>query len=646
MMDRRHLRRLALTLLLLPAMAGACTSGPPAPTPGPPPDGPEADTAAAPADTIVVAGPGAADTLTPDTLAPDTAAVDTAAGPAVAELPWPEATLQALTLRERVGQMIMPLIMGDFSPAGSGSMSRARSYVEDEAVGGLIVSVGTPVDVAVKLNQLQRRARVPLLVGADLETGAGFRLHGAYHLFSGVVLGGATDFPPLMALGAADEPYLAYDMGRVTALEARAVGIHLPFAPVLDVNNDPRNPIINVRSFGEDPERVALLGAAFVRGMQDNGVIAVGKHFPGHGDTGVDSHTRLPSLQVDRGRLERVELRPFREAVDAGMRGIMTAHIDVPALSLQRGVPATLSPEVMRGLLREEMGFDGLLITDAMDMGAVTRTFGRGEAAVRAIEAGADVLLMPPDVSGAIDAITTAVAAGRITRERIDRSVLHILRLKEEFGLDRDPFVDPEGVSEVVGVPEHLAAARQVAERSLTLLRDRSELIPLRGTRSAQVLSVSYRPSRHLLAGRYFDGELRSTYPRLSSVAIDRDSGGDVFQGLARAAARSDLVVISVYTGHGGQVTLSDRFTDFVRDVVRSGRPHVLLSFGNPYIVQDLPDPATYLLAWSGTEWSQRAAAEALVGRLPIRGRSPIRIPPYFEIGDGIRVPLPGGSAP
>ena len=300
-----------------------------------------------------------------------------------------------MTLEEKAGQLLMPWMLGDFAPAGSEDFERMAEAVRDDGVGGVIVSVGSPSEVAAKINNLQSLAKYPLLVGADLESGAGYRMRGAVFLPNDIELGGATLFPSLMAVGAAGDDSLAWEMGRVTAVEARAVGVHLPFAPVLDVNNNPDNPVIATRSFGEDPAAVARLGSAFVRGLQEHGAIATGKHFPGHGDTGVDSHVDLPVIRVDRERLDRVELRPFRAAVDAGMGAVMSAHVSIPSVTGSGSMPSTLSPAVLSDLLRGEMGFEGLIVTDAMNMAAITRRFGARDAVVRALEAGADIILMP-----------------------------------------------------------------------------------------------------------------------------------------------------------------------------------------------------------------------------------------------------------
>jgi beta-N-acetylhexosaminidase len=442
---------------------------------------------------------------------------------------WAEETLATLTLRQKVGQMMMPFVLGDYAPKGSASHGRMARLVEEDEVGGIIMSVGSPTDVAVKLNDLQGHAAVPLLIGADLETGPGFRLSGAIHSPTNIVLGGATQFPNLMALGATGDAGLAYEMGRITALEARAVGIHLPFAPVLDVNNNPDNPIINVRSFGEDPAAVSRLGTAFIRGVQEHGGIATGKHFPGHGDTGVDSHLELPVIQASAERMDSVELRPFQAAVDAGMGAVMTAHITVPALNGGTDDPATLSPAVLQSLLRERMGFDGLLVTDAMDMGAIARGWGRDEATVRAVEAGADIILMPPSTTTAIDALVGAVHDGRIPESRIDASVLRILRTKEQMGLHRQRFVSLERLPSVVGIPAHTDVASRVARESITLLRNERELLPLRGTRNARVISLSYRREADHLAARYFNSALRARYPRLQALDVYRDSDPEVY---------------------------------------------------------------------------------------------------------------------
>ena len=568
-------------------------------------------------------------------------------GEPAADGSWAERTLASLSLRQRVAQMIMPFVLGDYAPEGSDGHDRILEMIEEQEVGGLIVSVGSPGEVAIKLNDFQGHSGLPLLVGADMETGVGFRLRGAVYLPSNISLGGATEFPPPMAVGATGDPRLAYEMGRITALESRAVGVHVPFAPVLDVNSNPDNPIINTRSFGETPADVARLGSAFIQGLQEHGAIATAKHFPGHGDTEADSHLELPIIRSDRARLDSVELAPFRAAVAAGVGAVMTAHIAVPALNGGTEMPSTLAPEVLTDLLRDEMGFEGLIFTDAMDMAAIDRRFPRGEASVRAVLAGADMVLMPPDVAEAIDGIVAAVREGRLSEERIDASVIKILRAKEHLGLHDQRTVDLDRLSHVVGIPAHEAVADEVARRAVTLLRNDGGLLPLLGTRSARVLSVSLRRRSDLQAGRVFNGALRSRYPALATADIDRETRADVFAELLRQARRSNLVVVSLYvnwSSTSADEPLSEETIDFVAGLAEAGIPHVVVSFGNPYLLREIPTTRAYLLAWSGSEATQRAAAGALFGDSPLVGQTPIQLPPFFSIGDGLSPqPASGG---
>jgi beta-N-acetylhexosaminidase len=471
--------------VILLALTGVVACGP-GPSPGAPaPHAPPDEGAVRPGDPVptdwvderLPVGPPAP----PDTAAalhpagdPDRIAAD----PDAEIGAWTEATLASMSLRQKVGQMIMPWVLGDFAPEGSAGFERVMRMIRDQEIGGVIVSVGTPLDVAAKVNAYQRASEVPLLVAADLETGAGFRMRGAVYLPGLHDLGGATNFPSLMAVGATGDRVLAYEMGRVTALEARAVGVHLPFAPVLDVNSNSDNPIINTRAFGEDPFMVAELGACFVRGVQDHGGIATGKHFPGHGDTETDSHLALPVIRRGAGAPRRVELPPFRAAIAAGMGAVMTAHIALPEIAEEPRLPATLSRNVMTGLLRGTMGFEGLIFTDAMDMNAIDRLFSREEAAVRAVLAGVDVLLMPPNPDAAIRGVMDAVLSGRIQESRIDASVRRILLAKEGSGCTGAPRSTWTPCTGPWGSPR-TGRGPGVAERSLTLLRNERNILPL-----------------------------------------------------------------------------------------------------------------------------------------------------------------------
>ncbi|HEY0241028.1 MAG TPA: glycoside hydrolase family 3 N-terminal domain-containing protein, partial [Gemmatimonadaceae bacterium] len=392
---------------------------------------------------------------------------------------WVETTLASLSPRERVAQLIMPWVPGEYAAVGSPEYEQVRAWVEDDKVGGLILSIGLPHSYAAKLNHMQRLARVPLLVASDMENGTGMRLGNSYALPSMLPQGGGTVFPPVMALGATGSEDLAYQLGKVLGAEARAVGVHLTFGPVLDVNANPLNPIINVRSFGQDPALVSKLASAYIRGARENGLMATGKHFPGHGDTETDSHIGLPSIRASRAHLDSVDLPPFRTAVGSGIDAIMTAHIAVTGILGDSAPPATLAPYFMTDVLRKEMKFQGLLVTDAMTMGGVANRYGATEPLVLAVLAGADILLMPNNVTQAVNTVVAAVESGRITQARIDESVRRVLRMKAQAGLRTGRLVELEAVDTVVNVPARSRVASEVAMKSITLARDERNLVPL-----------------------------------------------------------------------------------------------------------------------------------------------------------------------
>lgn len=625
----------ARRLWILVALVSACFKGGSEPVPATPPAPAEASL-----DTPSLVDPSSDIVREVEPSPPARSVVRGArqAPPQPRAISWAESTLAGMTLREKVGQLMMPFVLGNFAPEGTETHDRIVDVIEQEGVGGVIMSVGSPSEVAVKLNDLQGHSKYPLLVAADLETGAGFRFRGAVHIPTNIALGGATAFPSLMAFGATGDPRYAYELGRITALEARAMGVHIPFAPVLDVNNNPNNPIINIRSFGEDPQAVAELGASFVRGIQDNGAVATGKHFPGHGDTEVDSHLALPVIRVKRERMDAIELVPFRAAIAAGMEGIMTAHIAVPEITGE-SLPSTLSARVLTDLLRSDLGFEGLIFTDAMDMVAVDRLYPRGEASVRAVLAGADVILMPRDVGQAVDALVRAVRSGRLTESRIDTSVAKLLALKERFGLPERRTVPLDEIPRVVGVPQHTEMAQEVANRSITLLRNERDLLPLVGTRRARVMSVSFRSRGNVLAGRYFDARLRETYPRLGTSQVDENTNAEAYEDLLNRARRSDLVVVSIYSNFAGRVELPDETVEFVNELARRRITHVVISFGGPYLIAKFPDAQAFVVAWSASQVSQQAAAVSLFGGIEIRGRSPTSMQPHFALGDGIQIP-------
>ncbi len=556
------------------------------------------------------------------------------------DLTWADSVLGTLPLRDKVAQLVWPWILGDYVAEGSAEWDRLSRLVTEQHVGGFIVSVGSPMDVAVKVNALQRLSALPLLMSADLETGAGFRFRGGAFLPNAIDLGGATTFPLQMALGAAGDTALAYDVGRITAEESRALGIHVAFAPVLDVNNNAANPVIGARSFSEDPSLTARLGAAMVRGLQEHGMLATGKHFPGHGDTETNSHLALATVTASRARLDSVELVPFEAAMDAGIGAIMTFHGFLPALD-SSGVPATLSRAVMTSLLRDELGFDGLLVSDAMDMAGVVDRFGAFEAAKRAIAAGNDILLMPRDIAGTIDAVVAGVSEGRYDAARIDRSTRRVLALKHRFGLTKVRTVDLERVRQVVGTDAHAAVAATVAARAIVLAKDSLSIVPMLGSgRRPSVLSVTYARRTDLGAGTAFNAELRGRVRALRTAYVNADDAEPNYSALLESARASDVVVVGSYvniTSESATAGAPRAFVDFV-DALRSrGARVVVVSFGSPYLLLQVPAVGSYAIAWGGSPASQRAAAQALLGVQPITARLPISLPPLLPLGAGLR---------
>jgi beta-N-acetylhexosaminidase len=542
---------------------------------------------------------------------------------------WAESQLARMTLEQKVSHLFSAAARGVFRSSDDPEYRRLVDLVENFGVGGIIFFQGDPYSQAVLANDLQERARLPLLVSQDMEWGAGMRIERT------------TTFPQTMAIGATRNTDYAYALGYVTAREARAVGAHQIFAPVADINNNPYNPIINVRSFSEDPQLVADMVAAVIRGAQDGGVLATVKHFPGHGDTEVDSHAALPVLPIDRQRLDTLELIPFRRAIEEGVLSVMTGHLEFPLLESEANLPASLSHNVTTGLLREELGFDGLIVTDALNMQGVTDHYGPGEAAVRAVKAGADMLLMSTDEYAARAAIMEAIAAGEITVAQIDASVTRILRAKEWAGLNRERTVSLSATREAVATRSNQAISEAIARESLTLLRNRNDLLPL-PTTGNRILSVALSDAESTTAGRYFASELREHVPgdQLTTRVLDRRSNAQDYDAALSLAARHDIILVPTYLyvrSWSGRIDLPDEHKAFLNRLVATGKPVVLISFGNPYMIMGIDSPDVYLAAYGASEASQRAVAQALFGKSSIRGRLPITIPGYHEFGEGLK---------
>jgi beta-N-acetylhexosaminidase len=551
---------------------------------------------------------------------------------------WVEHTLGSLTLRQKAGQLVMPRISGDYLALNTPQYHRLQDWVKTLGIGGVIITIGPIYEQAAKLNLLQSLAPIPLLVSADMEHGPGQVLQSGVILPYGLDNGSATRFPPIMALGAAGDEKHAFELGRITAIEGRAAGIHINFAPVVDVNNNPANPIINTRSYGEDPELVSRLSAANIRGMQSNGMLATAKHFPGHGDTGTDSHIDLPVITVDKARADRMELPPYRSAIETGVSAIMTAHIAFPALTGD-SLPATLNPRILTGLLRDELKFQGIVFTDAMDMGAIVKNYGNTRASVMALKAGADVLLqpLPQDVAAIIDAVVQAVEAGEIPLERIDASVRKVLEAKAKLNLHLERVVDFNKIPATIGIPEHLAAADAAAEASITAVRDRDGLLPISGDR---IISIVYADDYDPYAGRIFQRALAASKPGTRQLLIDSRVSPARLDSIYAMLDRDAVVLFSPFirvSANKGDVAVAPHVADFVKRIAGSHRL-VVTSFGNPYALTQFPEVGTYVIAWGQWDVSQRAAARALIGQISITGKLPIAIPPLHRIGEGVQI--------
>ncbi len=534
--------------------------------------------------------------------------------------------LRTLPLRDRIAQLVMPWIPGTYTAFDDSTFAQVLEWVDSVHVGGIVVSIGSPLDIAAKLNYLQRRSRLPILVASDLEGGTSVRFNGGI------------PFPTNMGVGATRSESDAYEMGRITAAEGRAAGIHLTFSPVADVNNNPANPIINTRAFGGDPIAVARLVAAAVQGTEDGGMLATAKHFPGHGDTDTDSHISLPVIRADWNRLNSLELVPFRAAIAAGVSVVMSAHIALPRLEGDSSRPATLAPEILTGILRDSLRFNGLVVTDALNMGALVGKYGPGEAAVLALLAGTDILLMPADARAAIDAVEAAVQSGRISDERLDASVIRVLEAKHKLGLFQHRTVDLDRLGMVVGNRAHQEIAQDVSQRSLVLVRDSLGMLD-RLRRAAQPIAmVLYSDSYSQPMGATLLAELGRKGYRVRSFRLSAASGPASYDSAAAVLQSAPTAVFATsvrVAAWRGAIALPDSLAALI-ERSSAERPTGLVSFGTPYLLSQVPDVAMYLLAWTPNPFTETAVTGALTGS-SITGHLPIDLPPGYKTGWGIQ---------
>jgi beta-N-acetylhexosaminidase len=545
---------------------------------------------------------------------------------------WVERTLDSMTLDEKIGQLIIPARVGMFLAQDSETFQQMRRDIIEFHVGGYHMlgetnALHEPAGVALLINHLQALAKTPLWITADFEGGVGLRFIGA------------TRLPRAMAIGATGNPEMAYQAGRIAAEEARALGVHVNFYPVVDVNNNARNPIINIRSFGGSPELVSRMARAFIRGSQEHGEMATAKHFPGHGDTSTDSHLELPVIDVDRARLNAIELPPFRAAIEEGVGGVMSAHIALPQIEPEK-LPATLSPKILTGILRDDLNFRGVIFTDAMVMRGISAHYPEGEAAVRAVKAGADVVLYPSSVEQVFLGLKRAVQSGEIKESRIDESVRRILTAKLELGLDRNRFVDINQVDKVLGTTEHQQTAQQIIESAITLVRDTRGILPLKLAPEQKVLFISMVDNnegwRDGVPGSAFYSQLVKRHPNSTNLYVTDKTSPNEFELIRKLAAFSDVVIVNAFiriSSFKGSIDMSDGEISLLKHLSAIQKPFAFVLYGSPYLLSFVPELPTYVLTYEYYPAAEQAALKGVLGEIEFKGKLPIELPGFYPIG-------------
>jgi beta-N-acetylhexosaminidase len=545
---------------------------------------------------------------------------------------WVETTLKTLSRDEKIGQLLIPVTTGQFTALDSDAFAKIKENIQKYHVGGYHVFGNELVSGALLINRIQDLAQVPLLITADFEGGVGYQFRDA------------TRLPRAMAIGATGDPHFAYEAGKVAAEEGRALGVLVNFYPVVDVNNNPRNPIINIRSFGESVDAVEKMAAAYIQGTHEGGMMATAKHFPGHGDTSEDTHLMLPTLTIDKARLEKVELPPFEAAIRAGVDAVMSAHIYFPALEPEKGLPATLSKNILTGLLRNELKFSNLVFTDAMDMQGVTASFSREEATVRAVQAGVDFVIFSPDVGASFNALKKAVESGGIDEARIDQSVRRILRAKAAMGLHKNRYTDISRLDTAVSTKPHLKVARDIAENATTLIKDEKNVLPLQLKPSDRVLILNVYDSatgwREGKPGGLFVREFQSRHPGAVAIELSDLTTLPEFDLVRKVLPDFNIVLVNTFArvaAYRGSINLTENEIFFLKQLAKVNRPVVTTVFGNPYIPMSVPELPAFVLTFEIYPDAEVAAVEALTGEIPFRGKLPISLPGMFEMGWGIK---------
>ncbi|TVR14982.1 MAG: hypothetical protein EA391_11765 [Balneolaceae bacterium] len=536
--------------------------------------------------------------------------------------------LAGMSLEEKIGQLFSIRANGTFTNQSDPIVQRLERLITDFHIGGVIFFRGDVYAQAMLNNRLQSIADLPLWISQDMEFGAAMRIDGT------------TRFIPAMGIAATGNPENAYLKGKITAREAKAIGVHQVYAPVLDVNNNPENPVINVRSYSADPHMVSDFALQFMDGVENAGLLATGKHFPGHGDTDTDSHLALPTINHTFDRLEEIELVPFRRAVDGGIRSIMSAHISFPNISANVGLPGTLDESILNGILVDSLGFDGLIVTDGLEMLGIANHYSPGEAVIMALQAGADVMLLSPDEMTAINELYRAVESGRITEERIDHSVRKILTLKKEQGLFENRFADIETLSQKINTPEYQATAHRIARESITVLKNEGDILPIREKNFGNVVVVAVSDGDGHSSESVLQQEMRRYHNGIRFHALNNRSTPEEIDRLLRDARRADLVMIGsfIMVRSHQPMQIPERQLGILQEIMAMDKPKILTAFGNPYVVGDLPETDVHVLAWASTADQVRQSIPSLFGASQVSGRFPGEVPGLYEIGDGLDI--------
>ncbi|MBT8377785.1 MAG: serine hydrolase [Ignavibacteria bacterium] len=543
---------------------------------------------------------------------------------------WIENKINELSIREKCAQLIMPAVYRDDLNPYSNGFDDIISLVRDEKIGGLILFQGGMEEQINFTAQMQQFSDIPLLISSDFERGLGTRIDEAL------------EFPHAMALGSTHNPNFAYEVGRITAFESRQIGVHQIFAPVADINYNPMNPIINLRSFSEDKIEVTNFVKAFIKGAQETRSITTVKHFPGHGNTTIDSHYDLPRIEGSKDYLLNNELYPFIESIKHGIQSIMTGHLEVPSLEPVKGIPSSLSKSIITHLLKNELKFDGLIITDALIMDAITKFYSTGDAVVAAIEAGNDIILMPKDALEAIDALKKAVNSGRITLERLDESVRKILAAKRWLKIENENIVDPQSTKYLTSDNPNVTIAKKIAEESITLLKNDDGLIPVKPNEYKNIFCITITDKNGGYRTEYFNSKLEKRIGRMSSFLFTGKTKRTEYTKVLAEVDSADLIIIPSFIDvktYKGPVNLSAEQIDFIAGVLKKETPTVLISLRNPYLIYLFPEAKTYLNSFSSSYFSQDEMIRALLGEIDIKGKMPITIPESELVyGSGIEL--------